>query len=94
MAGSQNSETTPARQHKATYARDRRNGGYIIRVLGPNAAKFAGRDVPVTRRDDSESMEHLDTLVWQGTDDDTGKPVALYTFEARPREELDDEIPF
>lgn len=70
-------------------------GGYIIRVIGPMANRFAGREVPVGRRDDSESTEKLTDLVWSGTDEDTGKPVALYNFEPRPRgTDLDDEIPF
>ena len=84
----------PKRSHKATYARDKRKGGYLIRVIGPNAAAFAGREVPVVRKDDSETMEKLDGLIWSGTDEETGKPVALYSFEARPKDDLNDEIPF
>lgn len=82
------------RQHKATYARDKRNGGYLVRVAGPNANRFAGREVPVTRRDDSEDVEKLDSLIWTGKDTDTGENVALYSFVAKPREELEDNIPF
>jgi hypothetical protein len=83
------------RQHKATYARDKRKGGYLIRVIGPNAGKFAGREIPVTRMDDTESVEKLDGLIWTGNDEDTGRPVALYSFEARPKEKLaDDDLPF
>jgi hypothetical protein len=87
---------TPAakRQHKATYARDKKKGGYIIRVIGPNAASFAGREVPVTRMDDSESMEKLIALIWSGTDEETSRPVALYSFEARPKEKTADDLPF
>lgn len=87
-------------QHRAGYARDRRNGGYMIRVVGPFANRFAGREIPVGRSDGSEGTERLDTLVWTGLDDgefnpkDKGQNIALYTFEARPRESLDDEIPF
>lgn len=84
----------PKRSHKATYARDKRKGGYLIRVIGPQAAAFAGREVPVIRKDDSETMEKLDGLIWSGTDEETGKPVALYSFEARPKDDLNDEIPF
>jgi len=49
--------------------------------------------VPVTRKDNSESEEELDQLVWSGKDKDTGKPVALYTFvpEGAPD---DEDIPF
>jgi len=76
------------RQHKATYARDKRKGGYLVRVEGPHAADFAGRDVPVTRMDNSENVESLDALIWSGNDETTGKPIALYSFIPKPREEL------
>lgn len=83
------------RQHKATYARDKKKGGYIIRVIGPHAAQFAGREVPVTRMDDTESNEKLVALIWTGTDEETSRPVALYSFEPRPREEKTaDDLPF
>jgi hypothetical protein len=86
------------RQHKATYATDKKKGGYLVRVIGPQAAMFAGREIPVTKRDDTESMETLERLVWSGVDTGTeenpgtGKPAALYTFKAKPREKLD--VPF
>jgi len=73
-------QETPERQHKATYARDKRKGGYLIRVEGPYANRFAKRVVPVTRKNNSESEEEIDQLVWSGKDKETGKPVALYTF--------------
>lgn len=84
------------RAHKATYARDKRNpGAYLIRVIGPNAAAFAGREVPVTRKDDSESVETLTVAIWAGTDEETGKPVALYRFEQRERDDsATDNLPF
>jgi len=81
------------RSHKATYARDKKKGGYLVRVIGPHAGDFAGREVPVTRRDDTETVEKLDTLVWSGIDEGTdtipgtGKPAALYTFIPHPKEE-------
>lgn len=75
------------RQHKATYASDKkRPGKYLVRVIGPNADKFSTREVPVTRKDDSESMETLGRIVWTGTDTETGKPVALYQFTEKERE--------
>jgi hypothetical protein len=83
----------PTRAHKATYARDKVKGGYIIRVEGPAAAKFAGRTVPVTMMNGNEHDEQLDRLIWTGVDGETGKPVALYGFVAKPKE-LNDEIPF
>lgn len=82
------------RQHKATYARDKRKGGYIVRVAGPHADKFAGRVVPVTRRDESESEEKLLALLWTGPDSETGETVALYSFEARPREDAVESFEF
>lgn len=96
------------RLHKATFARDKRNpGGYLIRVEGPNAAAFAGRSVPVERMDGSESIEELTVAVWSGIDEGTpasngrvarpatGKPVALYHFVARERDDAAaDALPF
>lgn len=83
------------RLHKATYARDKRNpGSYLIRVIGPNAGSFAGRDVPVTRKDDTESVETLEMAIWAGTDEETGRPVALYRFSQRPRDDEPVDLPF
>lgn len=81
------------RVHRATYAKDKRKGGYIIRVAGPHANRFAGREVPVTLKNGDEQTEILVNLLWSGIDDDTKQPVALYEFKSRPAE-LDDEIPF
>lgn len=83
----------PKVQHKATYARDKKKGGYLVRVIGPHAAAFAGRKVPVTRKDDTQETETLDALIWSGNDDETGKPCALYSFVAKPKEEMP-EVPF
>lgn len=85
------------RAHRATYARDKKKGGYIIRVQGPHCDKFAGRTVPVEQKGGNEHEEKLTSLIWTGTDDGkisgyTG-PVALYQFEAKPKD-LQDEIPF
>lgn len=79
-----------SKRHVATYATDKRSGGYIIRVTGPHASRFAGREVPVSRKDKTESLEKLIKLIWSGKDKETGEPVALYHFEARPRDELPD----
>lgn len=85
------------RTHKATYATDKRNGGYLVRVAGPNASAFVGREVPVTTKGDDEHMEKLIRLVWSGTDNGEVSgyvgPCALYKFESKPREKQD-EIPF
>lgn len=80
------------RKHKATYARDKKKGGYLIRVAGPQAAGFAGRDVPVTMRDDSEHVEKLDALIWSGVDSESGENVALYSFLAKPRDKIEAEF--
>lgn len=77
---------TPGRAHRATYATDKRNGGYIVRVAGPHAGAFAGRTVPVTLKSGEEQSEQLSKLIWTGNDNETGQPVALYRFVARPRE--------
>lgn len=91
----------PKRAHKATYATDKRNGGYLIRVVGPNAAVFAGRTVPVTLKSGDEHDEKLTRLIWSGIDTGTkenpgtGDPVALYKFESKPREATtEDELGF
>ena len=88
----ENNQKEAKRMHKATYAKDKRKGGYLIRVEGPNAYAFAGREVPVTLKTGDEQTETLSELIWSGKDQETGKPVALYTFEAKPREE--DEVIF
>lgn len=85
-------EQKQKRAHRATYSRDNRNGGYLIRVEGPQANKFAGREVPVTRRDNTEEMEKLTGLIWSGSDKESGNPVALYSFEAKPRETSEAEF--
>jgi len=95
MAENQKGPETPKakRQHRATYSRDKRKGGYLVRVVGPKATEFVNREVPVTRNDGSESVERLLKLVHSGVDDgkvvavDKGKNYALYTFEAKPHEE-------
>lgn len=86
-------EKAGGRSHKATYARDKRKGGWMIRVAGPHSNRFAGRTVPVTMMDGSEHEEELQNLVWTGIDEKTGDPVTLYAFKPQPKEEQD-EIPF
>lgn len=92
-------QPTPQRQHRATYARDKKKGGYLIRVAGPNAARFAGREVPVATIKGDEHTEKLVALLWAGIDDGeyggkAGEPVALYSFESRPRDDEEDVLPF
>lgn len=80
------------RAHRATYATDKRKGGYLIRVSGPRANAFVGREVPVTLRDGSEQNEKLVKLIWSGTDKENGEPVSLYSFEAKPREAAEEIV--
>lgn len=81
------------RRHRATYAKDKYERGYNIRVVGPDAWKMGRRWLPVTRMDGSEAMEFTLERLWKGTDDETGQPVALFALYKQPRETLD-EIPF
>jgi hypothetical protein len=83
-------EKSEKAQHKATYATDKRTGGYLIRVSGPNAARFTGRDVPVDTKAGKRTVEKLERLIWSGPDKETGEPVALYKFVARPRDDQDE----
>lgn len=84
------------RSHKATYAKDKKKGGYLVRIIGPHATEFAGRTVPVTKRDDTEDVETLETLIWSGVDTGTpdkkgtGLPCALYSFVAKPKGEKEE----
>jgi hypothetical protein len=82
------------RAHTATYATDKRNGGYLIRVAGPTPGAFAGRDVPVTTRVGAEHMEKLTRLIWTSVDTESGEPVALYKFESKPREDNQEQATF
>lgn len=93
MAKEVKNEKAGGRKHRATYATDKRKGGYLVRVAGPQSNMFIGREVPVTMKDGSEHNEKLTKLVWSGKDNDTGEPVSLYHFEAKPRA-LADEIEF
>ena len=80
------------RRHKATFAKDKYERGYNIRVEGPRAHEFAQKWVPVTRIDGSETMEFCLERLWKGTSDDSGQPVALFSLYKKPRDA--DEIPF
>lgn len=77
------------RLHRATYARDKRKGGYLIRVAGPYPEQFAGREVPVNTMSGDEHTEKLVALIWSGVDEQNGGNVALYTFESKPRDETE-----
>lgn len=98
MAKAKDEPETPRRKHRATFARDKRRGGYLVRVVGPQAEMFAGREVPVTRANGTESAETLGRLIFSGVDDgsviaaDQGLTYALYEFEAREREQTEAEF--
>jgi hypothetical protein len=105
-------QTTPAKRgstvgsasaggkHKATYTRDKKTGKFLIRVVGPHANAFIGREVPVATAAGEVHTEKLLRVKFSGVDDgniipsDQGKPYAVYEFEAKPRADFDDEIPF
>lgn len=97
MAKTDKATAKEGRSHRATYARDKKKGGYIVRVQGPQCNRFAGRSVPVEKRDGEENPEMLTELIWSGMDDGVISgyvgPVALYSFEAKPPEKME-EIPF
>jgi len=80
------------REHRATYSTDKRKGGYIIRVEGPRCAEFVGREVPVSTKGGDEHIEKLTRLIWTGNDSESGKPVALYGFESKPRDKKDEVL--
>ena len=71
-------EPKKKRAHKATFARDKRKGGYLIRVEGPAANRFANKEVPVTLKNGEERLETLENVIWSGKDKETGNP-RIYT---------------
>jgi hypothetical protein len=75
------------RHHRATFATDKRKGGYLIRVAGPYSDRFVGREIPVTLKSGEERNEKLTKLVWSGKDKESGELVTLYQFEAKPVQE-------
>lgn len=78
------------RLHKATYSSDKKNGGYLVRVQGPNASMFVNREVSVTLKNGSEHSEKLTKLVWSGVDTVSGQPVALYKFASKPKDPIEE----
>ena len=99
--------STPG-QHRATWARDRMNGGYNVRVVGPNANRFGERKVddgskdgvivrrtvPVTLKNGQTRDVTLGNVLWTGKDEETGQPVALYNHIPDNAAEDQQEIPF
>jgi len=91
-------------RHKATYAQDKKNGGYLVRVIGPDAEKFVGREIPVTNKDGETNIEKVVRLIWKGVDTGipakdgkpeikgTGQPAALYEMAKREKQKKDVEF--
>lgn len=73
--------------HRATYATDKRKGGYLIRVVGPSSNMFVNREVPVLLKSGEQQKEKLTKVIWSGKDKESGEPVTLYAFEAKPRDQ-------
>jgi hypothetical protein len=86
MKKSETENLSSKRKHRATYSTDKRAGGYLVRVAGPFAERFAGKTVPVTLKNGAKHEEKLLRVIWTGTDTDSGEKVALYKFEPRPCE--------
>lgn len=86
------------RLHTASYTRIKdQHFKWFIRVVGPSAEKFSGRDIPVSTKKGEEHPETLAKMIWNGEDKITKANVAIYEFVAKPRvedEDLSDEIPF
>lgn len=90
------------RQHVATFSFNQRAQQYNVRVVGPHADKFAGREIPVSRLNKPDSIEKLTRMLKSGIDEgkvvpeNKGKMYALYSFVQKPRavEEEEQEIKF
>ncbi len=87
------------RQHKATYARDKKNpGSFLVRITGPHAKEFEGREVPVMKNGGGEQLETLSRAVFSGTDEgkitpaDKGQTYCLYEMVRHPKEYVQPEF--
>jgi hypothetical protein len=60
-------------------ANTKRRHGYMVRIAGPHAARFAGRIISVMTQDGTQSEQELERLVWSGPDHESGQLVALYS---------------
>lgn len=83
---------TPQRLHRAAYTRDKKNPGqWLVRVSGPHAKEFEGREVPVTVNGGGEQIETLARGVFAGIDDgkinpaDKGQNYCLYQIVPKPK---------
>ena len=52
--------------HVATYTRNKKTGGYNVRVTGPKASLFTGQEVPVSTKDGKEHIEKSEGLRFCG----------------------------
>jgi hypothetical protein len=77
------------RRHTAHYSRDKMKGGWLVSVIGPDAEKFANREIPVrVMGQDEEQLETLTKLIWSGPstlEATAGQNSALYSFKQRER---------
>lgn len=61
----------------ATFQRNKRGNGWIVRVVGPHSEAFSYKSIPVTMKDGSTKMVELTNVIWSGyTDDD--EEISLY----------------
>lgn len=61
----------------ATFQRNKRGNGWIVRVVGPHSDAFSYKTIPVTMKDDSTKQVELTNVIWSGyTDDD--EEISLY----------------
>jgi hypothetical protein len=97
IEGADAGKPAKGRSHTASYSKIRGEPfKWYIRVVGPSAEKFSGREIPVATKGGEEHDEKLTKMIWNGADRTSGENVALYEFLAKPKAEveLDDEIPF
>lgn len=95
---SETAKPSSGRAHTASYSKIKgEHFKWFIRVVGPKAEAFSGREIPVSTKSGEEHSEKLTKMIWNGEDRQTGENVAIYEFLAKPRVEeadLNDEIPF
>lgn len=87
--------TPVKRKHRANYSRNKLEGGWNVSVIGPNAHRFASKQVPVTDLKGEETVEELGGLIWSGPcklPGFEGQNSALYHLVSKPRGEVDFEF--
>ena len=74
------------RAHLAKFKR-LRNGAWGVIVTGPQAGAFAGRTIPVTKRDKSETTVTTSKLLWTGPAKFGGGQAAIYSIAGKTKTE-------